>query len=228
MKKLFIPFLLLLILPATFSCSGPGKLGRYILNENDAQAAIRQLLQIGTRDGVLKSGAFSKENMLAAILPEGMRKVLNTVQTLGLSSEVDRFTNTLSTAAEQTALKSTPVFLGAIDNLKFTDAMRLIKNGGTSATDYLRSSAGNNLRQAIKPIMQSALDEYKLNDQWNAIFKSANILGGKVNLDLSNLMAGLVAEAMFQKIEEKEREIRTQASARSTNLLQKVFSRDWN
>jgi hypothetical protein len=33
---------------------------------------------------------------------------------------------------------------------------------------------------------------------------------------------------MFQKIEEKEKEIRTSADARSTNLLQKVFSKDWN
>jgi hypothetical protein len=33
---------------------------------------------------------------------------------------------------------------------------------------------------------------------------------------------------MFQKIEEKEKEIRTNANARTTTLLQKVFSRDWN
>jgi hypothetical protein len=41
-------------------------------------------------------------------------------------------------------------------------------------------------------------------------------------------MAGAVSEAMFRKIAEKETQVRTDASARTTNLLQKVFSKDWN
>jgi hypothetical protein len=41
-------------------------------------------------------------------------------------------------------------------------------------------------------------------------------------------MAGAVSEAMFRKIAEKEALIRSQESARSTQLLQKVFSRKWN
>jgi len=41
-------------------------------------------------------------------------------------------------------------------------------------------------------------------------------------------MAGLVSEKMFQKIEEKERQVRSEASARTTPLLQKVFSKKWN
>jgi len=33
---------------------------------------------------------------------------------------------------------------------------------------------------------------------------------------------------MFQQLEAKERDIRTNSAARTTPLLQKVFSRDWN
>ena len=47
-------------------------------------------------------------------------------------------------------------------------------------------------------------------------------------LDIANLMAVLVSEKMFQKIGEKEIQIRNNASARTTTLLQKVFSRNWN
>jgi hypothetical protein len=113
--------------------------------------------------------------------------------------------------------------------MKFSDAMRIIKNGGTSATDYLRSSIGSNLRIAITPIMQEALKEYKLDEQWNNIIKPLKtVSGNKFNLDLANLMAGLVSEKMFQKIEEREREIRANANARTTTLLQKVFSKNWN
>jgi hypothetical protein len=41
-------------------------------------------------------------------------------------------------------------------------------------------------------------------------------------------MSMMVADAMFRKIAEKEQQVRTDAAARTTPLLQKVFSRNWN
>lgn len=109
--------------------------------------------------------------------------------------------------------------------MNFTDAIRIIKNGGTSATDYLRVSAGDTLRTSVRPIMQTTLDEYKLNEQWNDIIKPLKaITGNKLNLDLATLMAGTVSEAMFRKIAEREVQVRKDVSARTTPLLQKVFS----
>ncbi|HWJ91986.1 MAG TPA: DUF4197 domain-containing protein [Flavisolibacter sp.] len=226
MKKLFLPLLFSLILPATFSCRAT-RFGGYTLNEADAASAIRQMLEIGAREGV--NGSFSRDAIMSTLFPEQLRKTLNTLQQLGLTSEIDRFTTTLTTASEKTAERSIPIFVSAISNIRFTDAMRIIKNGGTSATEYLRSTTGTELRNAIRPVMQSALDEYKLNEQWNKIMKPAQtIAGNKINLDLANLMAGMVSEKMFQKIEEKEVQIRANAAARTTPLLQKVFSRNWN
>jgi hypothetical protein len=226
MKKLFIPFLFAFLLPVSFSCSST-RFGGYNLTEADAAAAIRQMLSLGANQSNL-SGAFSKEAVMATLFPESMRKTLNTLNQLGLTGEIDRFTTTLGTAAEKTATASVPIFIGGINNMKFTDAMRIIKNGGTSATDYLRSSVGDSLRRAITPAMKTALNEYKLNEQWEKIIKPAQVLvGNKLNLDLANLMAGMVSEKMFQQLELKEKEVRSTASARTTTLLQKVFSRNW-
>jgi hypothetical protein len=224
MKKTILPLLFAFVLPAAFSCSTL----RYSLNEADAAAAIRQMLEIGVKDGSL-TGAFSKETVMTTLFPESLRKTLNTLNQLGLTNEIDRFTTTLGSAAEKTATASVPVFISGINNMKFTDAMRIIKNGGTAATDYLRASVGDSLRRSIRPIMKNALDEYKLNEQWEKIIKPAQALvGNKLNLDLANLMAGMVSEKMFQKMEEKEKQVRTQASARTTTLLQKVFTKNWN
>jgi len=223
MKKIILPVLLAFVLPVSFSCS---TLRNYTLTEQDAAAALKQMLQYGAESSL--QGAFSKDAVMAALFPEPLRKTLNTLQTIGLSGEIDRFTNTLGTAAEQTASRSVPIFVKGINNMSFTDAIRIVKNGGTSATDYLRSSIGPDLRQQIKPVMQNALNEYKLEEQWKKIIQPAQALvGNKLNLDLPTLMAGLVTEKMFQKLEDKEREVRTNASARTTSLLQKVFSRNW-
>ena len=227
MKKLFIPFLFSIVLTFSFSCSS-SRFGSYTLNEKDAADAVRELLQIGAKDG-LSSGAFNKETMMSAIFPENVRKTLNTMQQLGLTNEIDRFTTTLGMAAEKTASNSIPIFVNGISSMKFNDAVSIIKNGGTSATDYLRSSVGTSLRTSITPVMQSALDEYKLNEQWAKIIKPVqSVAGNKLNLDLANLMAGVVSEKMFQKIVEREKEIRANADARTNTLLQKVFSRSWS
>ncbi len=222
MKKIFLPILFIILLPVTYSCSTLRSI--YTLNESDASSAIRQLLSIGARDNNF-TGAFSKEAILATLFPEPVHKVLNTLNTLGLTNEIDRFTTTLSTAAKKSATASIPIFENSINQLKFVDAIRIIKNGGTAATDYLRVSAGDTLRTSIRPVMQSALDEYKLNDQWNNIIKPVKAIGGnKLNLDLATLMAGSVSEAMFRKIAEKEVQVRKDVTARTTPLLQKVFS----
>lgn len=219
--------MLVLTLPIFFACNS-ALYSRYILNEQDAAAAIRQLLQKGVRDASFMQ-AFSKENVLGTIFPEPVKKVLNTVNQLGLTSEVDRFTTTLSTAAVKSAERSVPVFLNSIESMKLVDAMRIIKSGGTSATDYLRSSAGDSLRRAIKPVMEEALKEYKLDEQWDNIIKPVKgISGNRINIDLATLMAGAVSEVMFRSLEAKEQEIRNEAAARTTPLLQKVFSRSWN
>lgn len=217
----------MLLIPTLFSCAG-ARFGNYRLTEQDAVSAIRQMLQLGTRESNFK-GAFTKEVVLSSIFPESVTKVLNTLNTLGLTTEVDRFTTTLSTAAEQSAERAVPIFVSGINNMQFTDAMRIVKNGGTAATDYLRIAVGDSLRRSLRPVMQTAVDEYKLNEQWKKVVEPVQgVLGSKrLNLDLPTLMAGMVSEAMFRKIAEKEVEVRSQAAARTTPLLQKVFSRDW-
>lgn len=228
MKQLVLRISLVLLLPALFSCAG-SRYGNYKLTEQDAAAAIRQMLQTGVQESNFK-GAFTKEVVLSTIFPESVTKVLNTLNTLGLTTEVDRFTTTLSTAAEQAATRSVPIFVTGIHNMQFVDAMRIIKNGGTSATDYLRIAVGDTLRRSLKPVMQSAVDEYKLNEQWKKVVEPVQgVLGSKrLNLDLPTLMAGMVSEAMFRKIAEKEVQVRSETAARTTPLMQKVFSRNWN
>jgi hypothetical protein len=228
MKQLALRLSLLVLIPTLFSCAG-SRFGNYRLTEQDAAAAIRQMLLVGTQESNFR-GAFSKEVVLSTIFPESVTKVLNTLNTLGLTSEVDRFTTTLSSAAEQAATKSVPIFVSGINNMQFVDAMRIVKNGGTAGTDYLRIAVGDTLRRALRPVMQNAVEEYKLNEQWKKVVEPVQgVIGSKrLNLDLPTLMAGMVSEAMFRKIAEKETQVRADAAARTTPLLQKVFSRNWN
>jgi hypothetical protein len=220
MKKLFIPILFSVLIPTSFSCS---TLRNGTLSEADASAAIRQLLSLGANSSF--SGAFSKQMIMATLFPESVRKALNTLDQLGLTNEVDRFTTTLSQAAEESATRSVPILVNSISSMPITDALRLVKAGGTAATDYLRANAGGDVRRAITPVMANALQQYKLVDQWNKLISPVKgIFGNKVNIDLPTLSAGMVSEAMFRKMAEKEVEVRNNSSSRTTALLRRVFS----
>jgi hypothetical protein len=202
-----------------------------LLSATDAEQAIREALSIGSNFGgslLGKKGGISKETITQSLFPEGVRDVLTTLQTLGLSSEINRFTTTLQTAAENTAEKSVPIFLSGIKRMNIS-AIGIVKNGGTAATDYLRRTIGDSLRNSIAPVMGTALDEYKLNTQWNQLTAPVKLFAGdKLNLNLGNLMAGVLSNLMFNKIAEKEMEIRSRAEARTSSLLQRVFAKQWN
>lgn len=223
MKKLFA----ILLLPVCLSLSSCGSV-KNLFTAQDAEGAIREMLSIGSSTGgnlLGKKGMIGKETLMSTLFPEEVKPVLQTLETLGLSKEVNRFTETLGAAAEQTAERSVPIFLQGIKRMNIKDAVDIVKNGGTSATDYLRKTIGDTLRNAIAPVMNTALNEYQLASEWKKITAPVQLFAGnKLNLDLGNLMSGLVANLMFNKIAEKEMEVRTKAEARTSALLQKVFA----
>ncbi len=225
MKKYLLAVVLVFSMPVMYSCSNLGKLA-YSLTEQDAADAIRQLLQFGSREG-LNASAFSKQALIEKVVPGELQTPLRILQALGLTGELDKLTSTLETAATKTAERSIPIFEQSISSMQLTDAMHIVKKGGTSATDYLRLTAGDNIRTAIKPVMQDALNTYQVNKYWDKLKKPLQgVLGEKFNPDLAGMMSFVVTEAMFNKIAEKEKQVRADAAARQTPLLQKVFSKD--
>jgi Protein of unknown function (DUF4197) len=222
MKKIY-HYLFLFTVTSLLSCNT----FKQLFSADDAAGALKEMLSFGTQYGgdlLGRKNGLSKENILQSILPGELGKVLSTLETLGLSKEVSRFSSTLSTVAEKSVEKSVPVFLQGIKNMAFKDAVGIVKSGGTSGTDFLRKSIGDTLRRAITPGINSGLEEYKLASQWNELVAPAKMfVGDKLNLDLGNLLSGYVANMMFNKMEEKEIAIRNKANERKTALLQKVF-----
>jgi hypothetical protein len=214
-------------------CSTLQSLSNY-LSEADAANAIKEALTIGANFGANslgQKGSFSRDVLLNAVLPQEVQKVVQTLDRLGLAAEFNRFTNTLDNAAIDAASKSAPIFIDGIRRITIRDAIGIVKNGGTAATDYLRRTVGDSLRNAVSPVMRTALNEYSIVQQWDKLVAPAKILlGNKValNLDLDRILAVMLTNEMFKKIEQQEIQIRTNAQARTSSTLQRVFGKDWN
>lgn len=233
MRKIYTSVLLIATLFFA-GCSTLKNIAGSFLSEADAANAIREALINGTNSGALllgQKGAFSKDMILSAVLPQDLQKVVQTLDKLGLTKELNRFSATLDNAATETVTKSAPIFLNGIKQMSIRDAIAIVKNGGTSATDYLRRTVGDTLRGAVTPVMRTALDQYKIAQEWDKLVAPAKLfLGNKVglNLNLDNILATLVTNEMFKKIEAQEVAIRTTAQARTSPTLQRVFGKDWN
>ncbi|HNL83477.1 MAG TPA: DUF4197 family protein [Chitinophagaceae bacterium] len=164
------------------SCDTLKSVADSILTERDAISAIKEMLTIGSNGNAL----ISKDVLMNAILPKDVNTVLQKLQQMGLSKEIDKFTNTLTNAATQTATNSIPVFADGIKRMNITDAINIVKNGGTAATDYFRTTIGNDLRTTVTPIMKTALDQYQVTKEWDKLVAPAKIfLGNKINLNLN-------------------------------------------
>jgi hypothetical protein len=232
MKKIVAAFAFVCTF-AFSSCSSLKGLTDF-LSEADAANAIREALVNGTNFGMNtlgQKGSFSRDVLLAAVLPQEVTQVVNTLDRLGLAAEFNRFTNTLDNAAVEAVKRSGPVFVDGIRRMSIRDAIGIVKNGGTAATDYLRRTVGDSLRGAVRPVMRTALDEYGIAQSWDKLVAPAKVfLGNRVglNLNLDNVLTVLITNEMFKKIEEQEINIRNNASARTTASLQRVFGRDWS
>ncbi|SJZ62380.1 DUF4197 domain-containing protein [Sediminibacterium ginsengisoli] len=228
MKK--ICYSLLLVFTCFFSsCDSVKNLAGSVLSEYDAANAIREALMLGTNSGVNslgQKGSFSRDVLLNAILPQEVNKVITALDKLGLASQVNRFTNTLDNAVVESVKRSGPIFLSGIKQMSIRDAIGIVKNGGTAATDYLRRTVGDTLRGSVRPVVRTALNEYNIANEWDKLVSPVkSIIGNNsmLNIDLDNILTVMLTNEMFKQIEIQETAIRTQAAARTTPLLQRVF-----
>jgi len=232
MKKIITTLLLISVLGLN-SCTSLKNLGTY-LSEIDAANAIKEALTIGSNFGsntLGQKGSFGKDVLLNAVLSQDAQEVIRVLDRLGLAKEFNQFSVTLDNAATDAVTRSGPIFLNGISQMSVRDAIGIIKNGGTAATDYLRRTVGDSLRSAIKPVMRNALNEYRIAEEWDKLVRPAKILLGNkagLNLNLDNIVAVIITNEMFKKIEQQEIAIRTTRQARTSASLQRVFGRNWN
>jgi hypothetical protein len=108
-------------------------------------------------DKLSRPGAFSADSAIRIGLP-GQAKALGGVMKFagqaGVGGDLDA---SLNEAAGQAASAAKPVFRAAIDHMSMQDMVGIGAGGGTGATDYLKKSAGSEIKAQIAPLVEAAL-----------------------------------------------------------------------
>lgn len=201
------------------------------LTTNEVIRGLKEALDLGAKKSgqeASKVNGFYKNQLLFIPFPPEAIKVKNTLEKAGLQKPVDDFVLSLNRAAEDAAQRAYPIFASAITGMTITDAMGILKGADNAATNYLKEKTTLQLKAEFKPIVKQSIDKVKVTSYWNPVVTNYNRLtlltgGEQVNPDLENYITDKAIEGLFKLVEDEEKLIRKDPTARITDILKKVF-----
>lgn len=190
------------------------------IKEALGQGLVKAVLQLNKEDG------FFKDALYKVLLPPDAKKIENTLRDLGMSKQVDKAILAINRAAEDAAGFAKPIFVDAIKSMTISDAIGLVRNGDTSATHFFRIKTTEKLIAAFLPVIKSSLDKVDATKYYSDIVNTYNNFPTtfkKINPDLPSFVTGRATEALFDLVAKEEVNIRQNITARTTDILRKVF-----
>ena len=197
------------------------------VTEAEAGEGIKEALGQGLVGAVLKlnkEDGFFKDAFYKILVPDDAKKIENTLRDIGLGSMVDKAILQINRGAEDAAGYAKPIFVNAIKSMSIQDAIGLVRNGDTSATHFFREKTTAQLVAAFTPIIKSSLEKVNATKYYSDMvnkYNSLPIVFKKINPDLTGYVTTKATNALFDLVAQEERNIRTNFTARTTDLLKK-------
>lgn len=176
-------------------------------------------------DQVSQLDGYFKNPEVKIPFPPDIKKVENTLRDIGLGSEVDKFIMTLNRGAEDAAKEAKPIFINAITSMTIEDAWGILRGGPDAATQYLKRTTLDQLREKFRPVIQNSLNKVNATRYYSDLVTRYNKIPtvDKVNPNLDEYATNKAIDGLFLMIAKEEKNIREDPSARTTDLLKKVF-----
>lgn len=196
---------------------------------DEISRGLKEALSLSIEKGARslhKKNAYFKNEAIKILLPSEAKKVITTLNKIGLGALTDELTLRLNRAAEDAAIKSIPIFKDAIFSLNFTDAMKILTSSNAgAATDFLRQRTSTQLSNLYKENINSSLRKVGADVAWNKVFSTYNKIPGlkSVNPDLSEYATQKALQGLFLIVSKRESLVRSDLSERTSPLLKRVF-----
>ena len=200
------------------------------LSKEEVGKGLKEALNIGISKAVdfLSAENGYLKSPYKILLPEDAQKVINKVKAIpGFQNADKKLVELLNRAAEDAAAKAKPIFIAAIKQMTFKDAMNILMGEKNAATQYLQKTTTADLTKEFLPVIQTSLDEVNARSYWKKIVTAHNKLPfvKKVTPELDQYVTTKALDGMFSLIAKKELDIRENQSSRTSDLLTKVFAK---
>lgn len=200
------------------------------LSEKEVADGLKEALTVGTGktvDIVSLADGYFKNAMIKVLFPPDAVKVEKKLREMGLGEQCDKMILSLNRAAEDASKEAKPIFISAIKQMTFADAMKILKGNDNAATEYLKGTTSSQLKNAFKPKIRNSLQKVNATKYWADVFNTYNQIPfvEKVNPDLDEYVTQKGMDGLFYMIAQEEGKIRKDPAARVTDLLKKVFGK---
>ncbi len=192
--------------------------------------ALKQALEFGISEGAeklaMRDGYFKSEYKI--LLPAEARAVTDKLKFIpGFKDAENILLEKLNRAAEDAATSAKPIFVNAITDMSFDDALHILMGNQDAATQYLRQKTYDPLYTEFHPVIVNSLNKFNAIEYWADAVNAYNKipLVEKVNPSLDQYVTEKALDGLFSMVAKKELEIRTDISSRSTDLLKRVFAK---
>ncbi|MCF0190869.1 MAG: DUF4197 domain-containing protein [Marinilabiliaceae bacterium] len=213
------------------------------LSTGEITAGLKEALNIGVKLGVqqlsAKNGYYNDLVCKIGLPEEASVIVANISKIPGGSKLVDNVIKSINAAATDAVAETVPIFANAITSMTIDDAKKILKGDKTAATSYFKGKTKASLKSLFagyinKSIQKKLVGDVSAQSSWDALTSKWNVIAGSaagkiagfkvVKTDLSDYLTDKAVDGLYYKVGEQEKKIRTQASARTTTLLKKVFA----
>jgi hypothetical protein len=200
------------------------------LTNTEMVSGLKEALDKGTQfavDKLGKPGGFLDNKKVRIPMPDSLTWVESSLRTVGQDELADEFIATMNEAAEQAVPEAAEVFGDAIQNMSVEDAQGILTGPDDAATEYFRTSTESILTDRMRPIVESATASTGVTSAYKNMMDSAGGLTSMLpgnSTDIDGYITTKTLDGLFLMIAKEERKIRKNPVARSSELMQKVFS----
>src|SRR5665648_389935 len=245
-KVKIITFLLLFIVAN--SCTELTQIAKTVANQGlplsnaEIVGGLKDALLVGTDSSVTHLSAIDGYLMDMAVkilLPPEAKTITDNLSKIpGGSKLVDDVILRINRPAEDAARGAKPIFVNSIREMTFADGLQILRGPDNAATQYFRMKTNEQLSELYRPKIRESLNKNLIagistQQSWNELTNNWNKIAGTivgqmaglktVDVKLEDYLLQQALNGMNLKIEEREKDIRTNASARVTVLLKRVF-----
>jgi hypothetical protein len=198
------------------------------LTDGKVASGLKEALQIGTQNAVNLTGktdGYFKNEAIKILMPEKLRTLETGLRAVGYGPKLDEFVLSMNRAAERAAPAAKQIFWDAIGAMTFDDAQKILKGSDTAATEYFRGKTSDKLTAAFRPTVAQATNEVGVTRQYKELVGRYQAIpfAKSESLDVDHYVVTKALDGLFRVLGEEEKKIRTNPTARVTDLLKEVF-----
>ena len=198
------------------------------LNEGDAAAGVRAALERGALAAVSvlgKTDGFLGNPLVKIPLPGILNDAVKLLKATGQGKKLDELVLAMNRAAESAVPVAKPLFVSTVKSISVEDALKVVRGGETSVTEFFAAKTRTPLADKFLPIVTQATERQSLAARYNAVAAKAAGLGllKGDDVNIQQYVTARALDGLFKMIGEEEKKIRADPFKTGSAILKKVF-----